>query len=54
MVAKATPTAVAADVPSYRIQQHTRHKSAELVTRCVREADKVRMGSSVSVLTKRG
>ena len=32
--------AAAADVPSYRIQQHTRHKSAEMVARYVREADK--------------
>jgi integrase len=32
--------AAAADVPSYRIQQHTRHKSAEMVSRYVREADK--------------
>jgi hypothetical protein len=29
-------------VPSYRIQQHTRHKSAEMVSRYVREADKWR------------
>jgi hypothetical protein len=29
-----------ADVPSYRSQQHTRHKSAEMVTRYVREADR--------------
>jgi integrase len=29
-----------ADVPSYRIQQHTRHKSAEMVSRYVREADR--------------
>jgi integrase len=32
--------AAAANVPSYRIQQHTRHKSAEMVSRYVREADK--------------
>jgi integrase len=32
--------AAAVDVPSYRIQQHTRHKSAEMVARYVREADK--------------
>src|SRR6185503_12488217 len=32
--------AAAADVPSYRIQQHMRHKSAEMVARYVREADK--------------
>lgn len=32
--------AAAADVPGYRIQQHTRHKSAEMVARYVREADK--------------
>ena len=30
----------AADVPSYRIQQHTRHKTAEMVARYVRESDK--------------
>ncbi len=29
-----------ADVPQYRIQQHTRHKTAEMVARYVREADK--------------
>jgi hypothetical protein len=28
-----------AKVPSYRIQQHTRHKSAEMVACYVREAD---------------
>jgi hypothetical protein len=28
------------DTPSYRVQQHTRHKSAEMVTRYIREADK--------------
>jgi len=27
------------DVPSYRIQLHTRHKSAEMVARYIREAD---------------
>ena len=32
--------AAAADVPSYRIQQHTRHKSSDMVARYVREADK--------------
>jgi integrase len=32
--------AAAKDVPSYRIQQHTRHKSAEMVNRYIREADK--------------
>jgi integrase len=32
--------AAAVDVPSYRIQQHTRHKSSEMVARYVREADK--------------
>jgi len=32
--------AAAADVPDYRIQQHTRHKSVEMVARYVREADK--------------
>jgi hypothetical protein len=32
--------AAATDVPGYRIQQHTRHKSAEMVARYVREADK--------------
>jgi integrase len=32
--------AAANDVPSYRIQQHTRHRSAEMVARYVREADK--------------
>jgi integrase len=32
--------AASADVPAYRIQQHTRHKTAEMVTRYIREADK--------------
>jgi integrase len=32
--------AAANDVPSYRIQQHTRHRSAEMVARYVREADR--------------
>ena len=32
--------AAAKDVPGYRIQQHTRHASAEMVSRYVREADK--------------
>jgi integrase len=32
--------AAAANVPGYRIQQHTRHRSAEMVSRYVREADK--------------
>jgi hypothetical protein len=27
-------------VPGYRIQRHIRHKSAEMVSRYVREADK--------------
>jgi integrase len=33
-------SAAAANMPGYRIQQHTRHKSAEMVARYVREADK--------------
>jgi integrase len=33
-------SAAAADVPALRIQQHTRHKSADLVARYVRESDK--------------
>jgi hypothetical protein len=32
--------AAAVDVPSYRTRQHTRHRSAEMVSRYVREADK--------------
>ncbi|MEQ1711886.1 MAG: site-specific integrase [Hyphomicrobium sp.] len=32
--------AASKDVPTYRIQQHTRHKTAEMVARYVREADK--------------
>ena len=32
--------AAAADMPQYRIQQHTRHRTAEMVARYVREADK--------------
>jgi hypothetical protein len=30
----------ARDMPSYRIQQHTRHKSAQMVAAYIREADK--------------
>ena len=33
-------SAASKDVPTYRIQQHTRHKTAEMVARYVREADK--------------
>jgi integrase len=33
-------SAAAEDMPSYRIQQHTRHKSAEMVASYIREADK--------------
>jgi pantoate kinase len=33
-------SAAAADVPALRIQQHTRHKSADVVARYVRESDK--------------
>ena len=33
-------TSTAADVPALRIQQHTRHKSADMVSRYVRESDK--------------
>jgi integrase len=33
-------SAAAADVPALRIQQHTRHKSADMVARYVRESDK--------------
>jgi integrase len=33
-------SAAAQDIPSYRIQQHTRHKSAEMVAGYIREADK--------------
>jgi integrase len=33
-------SAAARDMPAYRIQSHTRHKSAEMVTRYIREADK--------------
>jgi integrase len=32
--------AAAQNMPGYRIQQHTRHKSAEMVARYIREADK--------------
>jgi hypothetical protein len=35
----ATSTA-ARDMPGYRIQQHTRHKSAQMVVGYIREADK--------------
>jgi integrase len=35
-----TTAAATANVPTYRIQQHTRHKSADMVARYVREADK--------------
>jgi integrase len=33
-------SAAAADVPALRIQQHTRHRSADMVARYVRESDK--------------
>jgi len=33
-------SAAAHDMPSYRIQQHTRHKSAQMVAGYIREADK--------------
>src|SRR6516165_4251478 len=32
--------AAGVDMPQYRIQQHTRHRTAEMVARYVREADK--------------
>jgi hypothetical protein len=33
-------SAARANMPGYRIQAHTRHKSAEMVARYVREAEK--------------
>jgi hypothetical protein len=33
-------SAAARNMPSYRIQSHTRHKSAEIVAGYIREADK--------------
>lgn len=33
-------SAAARDMPGYRIQQHTRHKSAQMVAGYIREADK--------------
>ena len=33
-------SAAAADVPGYRIKQHTRHKSDAMVSRYIRESDK--------------
>ena len=33
-------SAAVADVPGYRIKQHTRHKSDPMVSRYIREADK--------------
>ena len=33
-------SAAARNMPAYRIQSDTRHKSAEMVTRYIREADK--------------
>src|SRR5262249_1635242 len=33
-------SAAARDMPGYRIQQHTRHKSAQMVIGYIREADK--------------
>jgi integrase len=33
-------SAAARDMPGYRIQQHTRHKSAQMVAAYIREADK--------------
>ena len=33
-------SAAARDMPGYRIQQHTRHKSAQMVTEYICEAEK--------------
>jgi integrase len=46
--------AAATNVPGYRIQQHTRHKSAEMVARYVREADKWTKSGLKGILTERG
>jgi hypothetical protein len=33
-------SAAARNIAAHRIQSHTRHKSTEMVTRCIRDADK--------------
>jgi integrase len=38
--ARYATSAAARDMPAYRIQSHTRHKSAQMVTGYIREADK--------------
>ena len=35
-------SAAARNMPAYRIQSHTRHKSAQMVTGYIREADEIR------------
>ena len=40
MRASYATSAAAADVPGYRIKQHTRHKSDAMVSRYIRESDK--------------
>ena len=40
-------SAAARNMPAYRIQSHTRHKSAQMVAANIREADKPSQGSMV-------
>ena len=47
-------SAAAADVPALRIQQHTRHKSADMVARYVRESDKWSKSGLKGVLRRTG
>jgi integrase len=47
-------SAAAADVPALRIQQHTRHKSADMVARYVRESDKWSKSGLKGVLHRAG
>jgi integrase len=47
-------SAAAADVPALRIQQHTRHKSADMVAKYVRESDKWSKSGLKGVLHRAG
>jgi integrase len=47
-------SAAAADVPALRIQQHTRHKSADMVARYVRESDKWSKSGLKGILHRAG
>ena len=47
-------SAAAADVPALRIQQHTRHKSADMVSKYVRESDKWSKSGLKGILHRAG